>query len=265
MKRILITGSSGYVGSHLLSRVANYYPNVEICVCDTKQGQSYEYLEDHNFDFVFHLGAMSIIGGSAGLADKMMDANALDLIDFFQNNRVGKFIFSSTGALYGERNTPATEDDAHWSCCLNPYSQSKYIAEGIIRRMCPNHIIARFGNVFGGVIPKRDEILALTHFKNDNPIVVFGGDQTRDFVHVDTICEALIQAAQSSLTGTFNLANGVSVRLGDIAEEFGQKRGVPVIYKPARQEDVMHTVLDSTKARDARFLPQEIQVNDYNS
>lgn len=262
---ILITGSSGYVGSHLLKAVAKKYPLAAISICDTKEGQDYGRLGGHEFDIVYHLGAMSILGGSVELADKMMQVNALDLIPFFQNNKVGKFVFSSSGAVYGERDTPAKEEDAHWNSCLNPYSQSKFVAEGIIRRMHQNSFIARFGNVFGGLVPPRDEVLAMTHFKNDNPITVYGGDQIRDFIHVDLICQALIKAGSSTMniTGIYNLAHGKSTRLGDLAEYFGKQRGVHVIYKSARKEDVVNTMLDVTKAKSFNLIPQEAPENDY--
>jgi UDP-glucose 4-epimerase len=262
---ILVTGSTGYVGSHLFSELKNRYPKAGLMGCDPKDGVDYAELRAYHFDWVFHLGAISVLGGSFELGDKMMEVNALNLIPFFQNNKIGKFIFSSSGAVYGERETPAKEEDAHWGACLNPYSQSKYVAEGIIRRMHSNHFIARFGNVFGGHVPPRAEMLSLTHFKNDNPITVFGGDQVRDFIHVDLICDALILAADSHLTGVYNLAHGQSTRLGDLAEQFGKQRDVQVIYKSARVEDVKNTVLNVDKGKAVGLIPQEVPENDYSS
>jgi UDP-glucose 4-epimerase len=265
MMNILVTGSTGYVGSHLYKELKKRYPDAQIMGCDPKDGIDYAELHDFDFDWVFHLGAISILGDSFDLADNMIETNALKLIDFFQNNKIEKFIFSSSGAVYGERETPAKEEDAHWKSCLNPYSQSKYIAEGIIRRMHSNSFIARFGNVFGGYVPPRAETLSLTHFKNDNPITVFGGDQVRDFIHVDIICDALIKAAEFNLTGVYNLAHGFSTRLGDLAEQFGQKRGVPIIYKPVRSVDVKNTILNVDKAKKANLIPKKTPINDYYS
>jgi nucleoside-diphosphate-sugar epimerase len=263
--RILITGNTGYIGSHLLPLVAKKYPQALISVCDAKEGQDYSKLSGYEFDLVYHLGAMSSIKDSFNSADKMMEVNALGLIPFFLNNKVGKFIFSSTGAVYGERDIPAKEDDVRWMDCVCPYSQSKYVAEGIIRRMCPNHVITRFGNVFGGNVAPRVEMLSLTHFQKDDPIMVYGGDQVRDFVHVDMVCRALLFASsRKDVQGTFNIATGKSTRIGDIAEQIGKQRGVSVIYKKAKKEDVVHTRLDVTKARGYGLITSNPIENDYS-
>jgi UDP-glucose 4-epimerase len=197
-------------------------------------------------------------------ADEMMATNALNLIPFFQNNLVKKIVFSSTGAIYGNMTHPMREDEAKWMDCLCPYAQTKYVAEGIIRRMGPNHMIARFGNVFGGDYGPREEWLAPTHFMKDNPIILYGGTQIRDFVHVDTICKALIEAAKRpEVVGTYNLANGEGVRLEDVAKMFSEKRGVPLVYEKSRQGEAQYVVLDVTKARSARLIPGESSANDY--
>lgn len=265
MKKILVTGTSGYIGSHLLPMIKEYYEDAEIMTCDTRAGMDYKDIKGHSFDVVYHLGAISTIMNSFELADRMMEINALNLIPFFQNNSVGKIIFSSTGAIYGNRERPVKEEEANWTGCISPYAQSKYVAEGIIRRMCPNHIITRFGNVYGANNDPRVEMLAIAHFKNDNPIVLHGGGQTRDFIHVNEICKAWIRGAESNIVGTFNLANGQPVFIKDLAEMYSKDRGVPIVYKEHRKGDVVYVVLDVTKAREAGLLPKEPFVNDYHS
>jgi UDP-glucose 4-epimerase len=234
-----------------------------VFTCDKKKGQDYSCLAGNFYDIVFHLGAISTIMDSFDRADEMMTTNALNLIPFFKNNTVGKFIFSSTGAIYGNMTHPMREDEAKWMDCISPYAQTKYVAEGIIRNMCPNHVITRFGNVFGGDYGPREEWLAPTHFMIDDPIVVYGGKQIRDFVHVDIVCKALIEAARHDVTGTFNIANGVGVPLIEVAELFSKIRKVPIIFKDHRQGDAVYVVLDVTKARESGLIPKEPPVNDY--
>ncbi len=265
MKRILVTGTSGYIGNHLLPMVKEHYEGADIITCDVRAGQDFKNIMGYGFDIVFHLGAISTIMDSFELADKMMEVNALNLIPFFQNNDIGRFVFSSTGAIYGNRERPVREDEANWTGCISPYAQTKYVAEGIIRRMCPNHTITRFGNVYGANNDPRVEMLAITHFKKDNPIVLHGGGQTRDFIHVNEVCKAWIRAADKGINGTFNLANGQPVLIKDLAEMYSTERGVPIVYKEHRKGDVVYVVLDVTKARRAGLLPPEPFVNDYRS
>jgi nucleoside-diphosphate-sugar epimerase len=266
MVSILVTGSKGYIGTRLMTLVLESFPGALIYDCDIKEGSDYAKIRDCSFDTVFHLGAISTIISSFERANEMMDVNAFNLIPFFQNNKVKKFIFSSSASIYGEMKRPMREDEAKWTDCLSPYAQTKYVAEGIIRRMCPNSAIMRFGNVFGGDYGPREEWLAPTHFMHDNPIVLYGGTQIRDFIHVDLICNALIQAAKcSEIVGTYNLASGVAIRIEDIARLFSEERGVPIIYEPQRKGESMYVVLNIDKARAAGLLPTEPPVNDYRS
>ena len=264
--RILVTGSSGYIGTRLLAMVKEAFAGADIIACDKKNGHDYVDLKDFGFDIVFHLGAISTIMDSFARADEMMKVNALNLITFFRNNKVKKFVFSSTGAIYGEMKRPMCEDEAKWMDCLCPYAQTKYVAEGIIRQMCPNHVIARFGNVFGGDYGPREEWRAPTHFMHDDPIILYGGEQVRDFIHIDTICDALILASmRRNIIGTYNLANGEGAKLRDIARMFSERRDVTVIREPAREGEANYVVLDVTKARMHGLLPKKAPKNDYFS
>jgi len=259
----LVTGAFGYIGTRLCEFAREHYTNV--FRIDTKKGHDYADMREGDFDVVFHLGAISTIVDSFARADELMATNALNLIPFFQHNKIGKFIFTSTAAIYGEMTRPMAEDEAKWTDCLSPYAQSKYVAEGIIRRMCPNHFIARLGNVFGGDYGPRKEWLATRHFAEDNPIVLYGGNQVRDFIHIDLICAALIKAAQGQATGTFNLASGEGVPLQMIAEQFSSRRDVPIVYAPQRKGESMCVILDVTKAKNAGLIPLEPPDHDYSS
>jgi nucleoside-diphosphate-sugar epimerase len=263
---ILVTGSSGYIGTRLGWHLREAYPHDNIFRLDTKQGFDYAEFQQAELDVVFHLGAISTIMDSFARADEMMAVNALNLIPFLQNNVIKKFLFTSTGAIYGNMSHPMKEDEAKWMDCLCPYAQSKYVAEGITRRLCPNHVIFRLGNVFGGDYTPRKEWLAPRHFMEDNPIVLYGGEQIRDFIHVDVVCNALIKAAQDpEITGTFNIARGEGVRLEDLARAFSVQRGVKLIYEPHRTGDANYVVFDVTKAKEAGLIPKELPPNDYRS
>ena len=264
MKRIkyFVTGRKGYIGN----RLCELLNAPEITSCDLQDGTDFADLHNMNIQNFAHIAADATIVNRTKSAGEMFDNNAFKLITFLQNNNVTKLVFLSTGgAIYGERTEPAREEDANWEGCISAYAQSKYIAEQIIRRMHPNHVILRLGNVFGGDTSMRKGVLALDHFRNDDPIVVYGGNQTRDFVHVDVVCNAIIKAMHSDITGTFNIANGEPVKLRTLAERFAKERGVELIIKPHRGEEIVDVTLDVTKARKAGLIPLVTPVNDYTS
>jgi nucleoside-diphosphate-sugar epimerase len=214
-------------------------------------------MKDAEFDVVVHLAAWASIIKSLDDPDGCLDNNGFKIIPFLTNNKIGRIIFTSTGgAIYGERKIPAKEEEAHWNGCVSPYAQSKYIGEQIIRNLCPNHVILRLGNVYGGNDDIRAEASALTCFRNDDPIVVYGGQQTRDFVTVDTVCNAIITAiGDPTIVGTFNIGTGEAKTIGDIAMDYGARRRVAVEFKPARPGEITDVALDTAKARSAGLIP----------
>jgi UDP-glucose 4-epimerase len=253
-RSILVTGSAGYIGSNLTPKLFEYGFG-GFAAADLKYGQDFAQLQDHQFDVVIHLAAHSSVTQSLRDPDECLNNNAFKLIPFLQNNKVGKLVFTSTGgAIYGE-NGYAREEEASWSGCISPYGQSKYLAEQIIRRLHPNHTILRLGNVIGGGnVLQRLELAAHARFETDDPIVVYGGDQTRDFVHVDDVCGAIIRAAFGDVIGTFNIGSGKATRVAAVAENYAADRNVKIRYAKARPGEIVNVSLDITKAQKAGLL-----------
>jgi nucleoside-diphosphate-sugar epimerase len=101
----------------------------------------------------------------------------------------------------------------------------------------------------------RGEASVHARFAQDTSITVYGGNQTRDFVHVDVVCAAILKAiADESVCGTFNIGSGVETPIMQIANEFSEQRGVPVERLPARSGEVDYISLDITRAQHAGLL-----------
>lgn len=249
----LITGQAGYVGSHLIPYLLARNPE-PFLQCDLKTHGDFADLTGCEFDTVVHLAASASVTQSLKDPDACLDNNALKLIPFLTKNKIRRLIFTSTGgAIYGEKHQ-AKEEDANWNGCISPYGQSKYLAEQIIHRLQPNHVILRLGNVYGGDDSDRLELAAHARFKRDNPITVYGGNQVRDFVHVNIVCRAIHTALTSDITGTFNIGSGEATQVSTIAEKIGFERNVPVVYESARAGEITHISLDVTKAREAGLI-----------
>lgn len=251
---MLITGDLGYIGTHLRTM----FPDAE--GCDIKRGQDYRDINGREFDVVVHLAAwVSVIGSlRTGAALAYFQNNAVGLVNFLTRNRVERLIFLSTCALYGNAHL-AHEADATWEHCLNPYSQSKLLAENTIHTYHPldSHVILRLGNVYGGSYAARGEAAVHANFETANPIVVYGGNQTRDFVHIGTVCQAIRAAVQGEMMGTYNIGSGRETRIGELADHYSLTRGVPIQYLPPRSGETEYISLNCDRARRDGLIQDE--------
>jgi nucleoside-diphosphate-sugar epimerase len=234
---MLITGDAGYIGTHL----RKLFPDAE--GCDLKRGEDYRSIHGRELGVVVHLAASVSVTGSMENPLRYFQNNAIGLSTFLTANKVGRLVFLSTCALYGNVHL-AKESDARWENCLNPYAQSKLLGENVIGCHQESHVILRLGNVYGGDYSVRGEAAVHSNFEKDNPIVVYGGTQTRDFVHIDTVCHAIRAAVEGEMRGPYNIASGQETLISGLAESYGRKRGVPVEYLPARAGETEYISLD---------------------
>lgn len=244
--QVFVTGNRGYIASHLPAKWAGHG-------CDIKDGVDYRDIRGHEFDVVVHLAASVSVTESFLEPQAYLENNALGLIPFLQNNKIRKFILASTGgAMYGDK-ILAKEEDARIENCASPYAKSKFIAESIVSYYCPDYVILRLANVYGGM-STRGEANVHTHFVRDNPITVYGGDQTRDFIYVVNVCNAIHIAAASPLRGVFNIGSGRETEVAGLARHFGRERRVSVVTEAARPGEVNRISLDISKAEAAGLL-----------
>ncbi|BAZ43175.1 UDP-glucose 4-epimerase [Chondrocystis sp. NIES-4102] len=173
MKKILVTGGAGYIGSHTVKKLAE--ADYQIVVYDNLSTGSPEavlhgelikgelsdraYLskvfEQHKFDAVIHFAASISVPES--LENPLAyyynnTANVINLLQSCQQFEVNKFVFSSTAAVYGEiQEYPVQETSP--TLPINPYGQSKLMSEKIIRDYAHSsnlkYVILRYFNVAG--------------------------------------------------------------------------------------------------------------------
>jgi len=253
---ILLTGSSGYIGTHLQPMLRTAGHNVQ--GCDLKEGQDYRDIRGQEFDCVIHLAASVSVTESMQKPQEYMQNNGLGVAAFLRENEVKRFILASTGgAMYGDK-VLAKEEDAHPDFCTNPYARSKLIAERWAQtyQSVPGKdwVVLRLSNVHGGDTSVRGEAAVHSHFQHDDPITVYGGNQTRDFVNINVVCNAFLQAIGRG-HGVYNIGSGVETSIFQLAQQYSERRGVPLIIQPARSGEVQHISLDCTRATHDGLLP----------
>jgi UDP-glucose 4-epimerase len=289
MRRALVTGGGGFIGSNivklLLDRAVDVrvldnfssgyrenlerFPGVQVFEADIRDVDSLDRAVA-GVDVVFHLAAS--VGNARSIADPVGDSainvmGTLRVLEAARHHGVRKVIFSSSAGIFGElKALPIRED--HPAEPDSPYGASKLAAEKLSLVYAKLYgvecICLRYFNVYGlnqrydaygNVIP----IFAQRALRG-LPLVIFGdGEQTRDFVNVRDVAAANYQAAMTpGLSGAFNIASGTGTTINRLAALVVEFTGADsaIEYAAPRQGDVRHSVADISGARAAfKFEP----------
>ena len=296
--RSLITGGAGFIGSNLADALIER--GDEVTVLDDLSSGKRANLEpalaagaklieggitepeavaaafaDPPPDRVFHLAAQIDVRRSVSDPEFDLRVNVAGTIALLERARaggVGRFVFTSTGgAIYGEgegRSLPFVETA---ECEPEaPYGQSKLAAEGYLglyRRLYGVEAsVLRLGNVYG---PRQDPALeagVVAIFcglmtSGGEPKVFGDGEQTRDYVYVGDVAEALIAAAAAPGTGPYNIGTGTETSVLALGAAIGVAAGVPFepAFAPARLGEVQRTAIDPSRAaRRARLAAGDL-------
>lgn len=246
---VLCTGSEGFIGKHvvkLLTQKGYTVTRSDLSISSDFQNASVE------FDFVVHAAAYVSVTESVDDASVYFHNNITKLSTYLKRfseiNPKGKFIFLSTGAVYGSQHL-AREHQAHFNHCKNPYAVTKYVGEWLVKQYAKNHLILRLANVIGSGEDRRGEANCMTHFKKDDPIIVYGEGNTRDFIDVETVAEAIVKSIEMDVSGVFNISSGQETKIIDVAKQIGLERKVPVKIMPRRKGEAKYISLDNTNAK----------------
>ena len=256
MKKILITGNSGYIGSHLTKMLQDEYEVHGLDVNPPQLTPHTQYnidirrmfnIEDE-YDAVIHLAALVNVGESEQIPIQYYITNLNGTMNVLNKIKTKNFIFASTGAADG---------------CESAYGISKRAAEDVVREYCTVHstkdyTIFRFYNVIGsdGFAPTNPDGLMFNLMKarETGEFTIFGKDyeQTsdgtcvRDYVHVNEICDALKQAIEKPSNSIECLGHGVGYTVREIVNLFQKVNDVDfdVVYGPKRKGDLPVSVLE---------------------
>lgn len=280
--KILITGSTGFIGKYLFRRLIDLNHNVfgisraggkidgrKIYSLDLTDLDSLNNIFAKNrFDIVFHLAALIPKGSESIDLRKYFKINVLgvnNLLTISEKHKVKKFIYSSSGSVYSRKVTvmPAREDH---SSPENIYGVTKLAGENLCEISRINNkvktICLRYSSVFGyGQEPSS----VLPHFikkaMDGEQIVIFGsGARTQDFIYIKDVVEANMKAAFSKAVGIYNIGSGRKtsvIALAKTIKKVFSENGSGIVFNGIENEDKSRFVLDITKAKnELGFLPE---------
>lgn len=295
---ILVLGGAGYIGSHTALELVK--AGNEVVIADNlvtgyrkaiPEGAKFYEGDLRDFDFlnklfqqekidaVIHFAAYSLVGESVTNPLKYYDNNLYGtkvLLEAMVKNNVGKIVFSSTAATYGEpENIPILESDR--TCPTNPYGETKLAMEKMFKWTAEAHglryVSLRYFNACGadesGTIGEAHNpeshliplILQVPNGKRET-ISIYGTDYDtpdgtciRDYIHVTDLAQAHILAVQYLNNGgesdIFNLGNGVGYSVREVIETARKVTGhpIPATESSRRAGDPARLVASSEKAK----------------
>lgn len=295
MKRVLVTGGAGFIGSHLVDRLTlegysirildNFSsgrmeniqhhrsnPNVEILRNDLKELQAVcEAIR--NVDTVFHFAANPEVRVSTTNPEIHFNENVVvtfNILEAMRKNDVKELVFASSSTVYGEPEKLPVSEDAPIKP-VSVYGASKAACENLIHAYSRLYgikaIILRYANVVGprlrhGVV--YDFIRKL--FENIGVLEILGdGTQVRSFIYVDDAIEATLMAWKKTTNyfEVYNVGSEDWISVNEVAEEVVRTLGlkdVRYVYKPSLHGvgwlgDVKKIALDIKKLKNLGWKP----------
>ena len=286
--RALVTGGAGFIGSHVVDALlergdevavlddlstgrrenlaAAIESGAELIEADVADAAAVAGLiETRRPEVIFHLAGQ--IDVRVSISDPILDmrvnvGGTINLLEATRRGEGARIVFTSTGgAIYGEGDWRDPPLDEAAECLPDAqYGQSKYAAEGYLslyhRLYDLSTISLRLGNVYG---PRQDPlgeagvvaIFCGALLDGRTPRVFGDGHQTRDYVYVGDIVDAMLVAAGSRATGTFNIGTGLETSVLELGRMIAEALNRPFgpEMAPPRPGEVQRIAIDSSRAQ----------------
>jgi dTDP-glucose 4,6-dehydratase len=296
LKRILVTGGAGFLGSHLCDYLLDRGHRV-ICADNLETGSlrniahvsrddfqfrmvdiTAHYEIDEPVDFVFHMASPA-----SPIDYARLPLHTLKVGAYGTHNSLGvakvkraRFLIASTSEVYGDPLVHPQPED-YWGN-VNPigprgvYDEAKRYAEALtmayMRQQGLNTCIARIFNTYGPRMRPNDGRAVPTFLKQalaDEPLTVFGdGAQTRSFCYVDDLIRGLVALAESDVHEPVNIGNPNEMSLLDMARLVVEltRSSSEIVFEQLPVDDPQVRQPDIVRARELLGWEPEIDLRD---
>lgn len=317
--KILVTGGTGYIGSHtIIELLAHNHNAVIVDNLSNSKASVIDRLEkitgikvplhtfdlqdkdkldklftNENFDAVIHFAGLKAVGESTEkplLYYRTNIDSTLALLEVMKKHTVNKLVFSSSATVYGSAPIPYSEESPVGQGITNPYGQTKYMSEQILRDVATANptleiSLLRYFNPVGahpsGLIGEDPQgapnnlmpFVAQVATGQRKKLLVFGNDYAtpdgtciRDYIHVTDLAKGHVAALEHLRQGAtaYNLGSGKGTSVLEIVDAFTSATGqeIPYEFAARRAGDLPEFYADPKRAKLELGWHTELSIED---
>lgn len=278
IKRVLVTGSSGTIGTYLCEQLLargynltgiDWKPNrwnkkahALTKIVDLRDRDALGKVKG-DFDLIIHLAANARVYNLVKDPSMARDnfETLFNVLEFARKNNVKRFIFSSSREVYGNSDKLIHhEDEAYVKNCESPYTASKIAGEALIHsyHQCygTEFVIVRLSNVYGMYdVSDRVVPLFITKAMAGEPLTVYGREKLLDFTYISDAVDGILRCIdkfESVKNDTFNIAMGKGTTLLEVAQLINSflDAETEVVLHGSRTGEVVKYIADISKAKE---------------
>jgi len=289
--KILITGSSGMIGTSLMERLLGL--EHEVVGLDFVKNEWNESLNDKtldvdlrdleatlqavpaDIDIVVHLAANARVYDLVVEPQLAMDnmLTVFNILETVRQKKIPKLCFASSREVYGNSEKEIhNEDESYVKNCESPYTASKITGEALVHSYSQCYglefLIYRFSNVYGKY-DKSDRVIPLfiRKLQKNEPIVVFGKDKLLDFTYIDDTVSGIVSSLErfdEVKNRVFNLAFGKGTSILFLAERLKEllKSESEISVEESRIGEVIRFIADVAQAKEALDYDPQVGIEE---
>jgi len=292
-ERILVTGGTGHIGSHLVARLASEGSHllvvarnrekldglkrnapagdIETFVCNLSQAQEVSEVGEHvgSIDLLVHLAAAEIpkkspVGDDAGYSVENSVMATTNVCSYLGRG-AKKACLASAAVVYGlpvylpvDERHPTEPQTYH---AAGKLAAEKYVKIFSQRNNCPT-VILRFASVYGPGEAAQRTIPSFIKavLRGSSPIVYGQGLDMRDYVYIADVVESIVLALQGEISGckVYNIASGQGYAIKELAQTIVNLCGgtQPLVYQPTTGRKFDYVFDISAAQRDLQYSPK---------
>jgi UDP-glucose 4-epimerase len=276
--RVLVTGGSGFVGRHVVPRLAArgdavrvldlvpYHDPVVDCVVGDIRDRDAVARACDGVDGIVHLAALTSVLQSVqnphGVFSTNVDGTET-LLEADREGGIGHFVFASTNAVVGNVGTTTIDERAALRP-LTPYGATKAAAEMLCWAYAASYGIAtvmlRFTNIYGAGMQTKDSVIArlMRAAQGAGGIEIYGdGEQLRDYLYVDDAAAAIELGLGFEAPDVMTIGGARSISMNELVAFAREATGAPIAatHVDARAGEMPAVIVDTSYAVAQGFAP----------